>query len=129
MTNYPLLDIFLSMLWFFLWVLWIFLVVRILMDIFTSDDMNGWAKAGWVVLVILLPLIGVLAYVIVRGRSMRERQEQEIYAQDQAFRASVKEAAGTSPAGELSKLADLHDRGVITDDEFEREKGKILSPR
>jgi hypothetical protein len=127
MTNYPLLDIFLSMLWFFLWLLWIFLVVRILMDVFASDDMNGWAKAGWVTLIILLPLIGVLAYLIVRGRSMQDRQQQEIYAQDQAFRASVREAAGTSPAGELSKLADLHDRGVISDVEFEREKEKILS--
>ncbi len=127
MTNYPLLDIFLSMLWFFLWLLWIFLVVRIIMDIFASDDMNGWAKAGWVVLVILLPLFGVLLYLIVRGKSMRERQEQEIAAQDQAFRASVKEAAGTSSASELAKLADLHDRGVLSDAEFEREKDKILA--
>jgi hypothetical protein len=127
MTNYPLLDIFLSMLWFFLWILWIFLVVRILMDIFASDDMSGWGKAGWTILVIILPLFGVLMYLIVRGRSMRERQEREIEAQDQAFRASVKDAAGTSPAGELSKLADLHDRGVISDAEFQREKVKILS--
>ncbi len=124
--NYPLLDIFLSMLWFFLWLLWIFLVVRILMDIFTSDDMNGWAKAGWTILVIFLPLFGVLMYLIVRGRSMQERQQQAIRAQDEAFRASVKEAAGTSTAGELSQLADLHDRGVISDAEFEREKDKIL---
>lgn len=127
MSNYPLLDIFLSMLWFFLWILWIFLVVRILMDVFTSDDMNGWAKAGWTILVIFLPLIGVLAYLIVRGRSMQERQQQAINAQDQAFRASVKEAAGTSPASELSKLADLHDRGVISDAEFDRQKDKILA--
>ncbi len=124
--NYPLLDIFLSMLWFFLWLLWIFLVVRILMDIFTSDDMNGWAKAGWTILVIFLPLFGVLMYLIVRGHSMQERQQQAIRAQDEAFRAQVKEAAGTSTAGELSQLADLHDRGVISDAEFEREKEKIL---
>jgi len=127
MTNYPLLDIFLSMLWFFLWLLWIFLVVRILMDVFASDDMSGWAKAGWTVLIVLLPLFGVLLYLIVRGRSMRERQEQEAHAQQEAFQAQVKEAAGTSTAGELSKLADLHDRGVITDDEFEHQKDKILS--
>jgi uncharacterized membrane protein YcjF (UPF0283 family) len=127
MTNYPLLDIFLTMLWFFLWILWIFLVVRILMDVFASKDMNGWAKAGWAILIILLPLLGVLLYVIVRGKSMQERQQQEIYAQDQAFRSSVKDAAGTSPAAELSKFAELHDRGVISDSEFEREKDKILS--
>src|SRR6266700_6928274 len=126
MTNYPLLDIFLSMLWFFLWVLWIFLVVRIIMDIFASDDMSGWAKAGWLVLVVLLPLFGVLIYLIIRGRSMQDRQQQRINAQEQAFNASVKEAAGTTPAAELSKLADLHDRGVISDAELEREKVKIL---
>jgi hypothetical protein len=125
--NYPLLDIFLSMLWFFLWVLWIFLVVRILIDIFASDDMSGWAKAGWAILVILVPLLGVLLYIIIRGRSMQDRQQREAYAQDQAFRAKVQDAAGTSPAGELSKLADLHDRGVISDAQFEREKEKILS--
>lgn len=127
MTNYPLLDIFLSMLWFFLWILWIFLVVRILMDVFASDDMNGWEKAGWTVLIVLLPLFGVLLYLIVRGRSMRDRQEREVAAQQEAFRSQVKEAAGTSTAGELSKLADLHDRGVITDDEFAHQKDKILS--
>jgi len=127
MSNYPLLDIFLSMLWFFLWLLWIFLVIRVIMDVFASDDMNGWVKAVWVVLIILLPLFGVLIYLIVRGRSMQERQQQEINAQEQAFRASVKEAAGTSSASELSKLADLHDRGVLSDTEFEQEKEKILA--
>lgn len=125
--NYPLLDVFLSMLWFFLWILWIFLVVRILMDVFADNTMNGWAKAGWTILVILLPLVGVLTYLIIRGRGMQERQQQEINAQEQAFRASVKEAAGTSPASELSKLAELHDRGVITDAEFDRQKDKILA--
>jgi hypothetical protein len=108
-------------------VLWIFLVVRILMDIFASDDMNGWAKACWLVLVVFLPLFGVLIYLIVRGRSMQDRQQQRIDAQEQAFNDSVKDAAGTSPAAELSKLADLHDRGVISDAELEREKDKILA--
>jgi hypothetical protein len=125
--NYPLLDIFLSMLWFFLWVLWIFLVVRILIDIFASDDMSGWAKAGWAILVIIVPLFGVLVYIIVRGPSMQERQQREARAQDEAFRAKVQDAAGTSSASELSKLADLHQRGVISDAQFEREKDKILS--
>jgi hypothetical protein len=127
MTSYPLLDVFLSMLWFFLWMLWIFLVIRIIMDVFASDDMSGWAKGAWIVAIILLPLVGVLVYVIARGGSMRDRQQREEYAQEQAFRASVKEAAGTSTASELSKLAELKQRGVLTEDEFEREKVKILS--
>ncbi len=127
MTNYPLMNIFLSTLWFFLWMLWIFLVVRILMDVFASDDLNGWAKAGWTVLIIFLPLVGVLVYLIARGKSMRERQEEQITAQNEAFRAQVKEAAGSGTASELAKLADLHDRGALTDSEFEQQKGKILA--
>ena len=127
MTSYPLLDVFLSMLWFFLWMLWIFLVIRIIMDVFASDDMSGWAKGAWIVAIILLPLVGVLVYVIARGGSMRDRQQREEYAQEQAFRASVKEAAGSSAASELSKLAELRQRGVLTEAEFEREKVKILS--
>lgn len=128
--NYPLLDVFLSMLWFFLWILWIWLVVWILMDIFRSDDMGGWGKAGWTLFVILLPLLGVLIYLIARGHSMQDRQVREMEARNKAFDERVKEAAGTSgasTASELSKLSDLHDRGVLTDAEFEREKGKILA--
>lgn len=127
--NYPLLDIFLSMLWFFLWILWIWLVIWILMDIFRSDDMGGWAKAAWTIFVILLPLFGVLIYLIARGHSMRDRQVREAEAADAAFRSRVQEAAGTSasPAQELSKLSELHDRGVLTDAEFEQQKSRILA--
>ncbi len=129
--NYPLLNVFLSMLWFFLWILWIFLVVWILMDVFRSDDMSGWAKAGWTIFIVFLPLLGVLVYLIARGSSMRERQMREARAADAEFRSRVQEAAGpgggTSAAYELSKLSDLHDRGVLTDAEFERQKAKILA--
>lgn len=127
--NYPLLDIFLSMLWFFLWILWIWLVIWILMDIFRSDDMGGWAKAAWTIFVILLPLFGVLIYLIARGHSMRDRQVREAEAADAAFRSRVQEAASTSasPAQELSKLSELHDRGVLTDAEFEQQKSRILA--
>jgi type VI protein secretion system component VasK len=129
--NYPLLDVFLSMLWFFLWILWIWLVVWILMDVFRSDDMGGWAKAAWTIFIIIIPLFGVLVYLIVRGHSMRDRQMREAQAANQAFDARIREAAGTgggsSTAQELSKLSELHDRGVLTDAEFERQKNKILA--
>lgn len=127
--NYPLLDIFLSMMWFFLWMLWIFMVVWILMDVFRSDDMGGWAKAGWAIFIIFLPLLGVLVYLIARGDSMRDRQAREAQAADAEFRSRVQEAAGpgASPAAELSKLSELHDRGVLTDAEFEQQKNKILT--
>ncbi len=123
----PLLDVFWSMMWFFLWVLWIFLLIRVFMDIFRSRDLGGWGKAGWSVFVILLPFLGVFVYLIARGRKMAERDVTEAQAQDKAFRAYVREAAhGDSTADELAKLADLRDRGVINEADFQQGKQKIL---
>jgi type VI protein secretion system component VasK len=130
MTGYPLLDIFLSVLYFFLWILWIMLLFWIIWDIFRSRDLSGWAKAGWLIFVIVLPLLGVLVYLIARGGTMHERQVREARAQDEAFRTYVRDAAGTdghSQSDELAKLAGLHDRGVINDEEFERAKARVIS--
>jgi hypothetical protein len=120
MSSYPLLDAFLTILWFFVWVLWLILVVWILIDIFRNREIGGWGKAGWILLVVVLPLIGVLAYVVVHGDRIQDRREREILARDAAFRAG-----GTSSAFELAKLADLHSRGVITDAEFDQRKDEI----
>lgn len=126
---YPLLDVFWTMLWFFLWIMWIFLLVRVVMDIFRSRDLGGWGKAGWTALVILLPFLGVFVYLIARGKKMGERDVAEAQTQERAFRAYVRDASheNGSTADEISKLADLHDHGVISDAEFERGKEKILS--
>ena len=126
--NYPLLNVFLSMLWFFVWCLWIFLVVWTIVLIFRNPDMSGWAKAAWLVLVILLPLIGVLAYLVVHGARMASEQvHQAGLPQDEAYRAYERsEAYGRGGADELTKLADLRDRGVITDAEFQKGKVQIL---
>ncbi|MGC9669141.1 SHOCT domain-containing protein [Planosporangium sp. 12N6] len=125
--NYPLLDAFLTMLWFFLWVLWIFLVVSILVDVFRSPDLGGWAKAGWTVFVIALPLVGVLSYLIARGGKMHERQVRAAQLQEQKARTYIREAAGGGTAGELKTLTELKERGVINQSEYEREKAKILA--
>jgi hypothetical protein len=127
-VNYPLLDIFLTMLWFFLFVLWIFLVVWTLLLIVRSQDLSGWAKAAWVVFVIFIPLIGVLAYLITRGAHLAEEQATDpTTPQNEAYRAySRNEARGNHSADEISKLADLRDRGVITDEEFQRGKVQLL---
>lgn len=127
--RFPLLDGFLLMLWFFLWILWIFLVVRIIMDVFTSDDLSGWAKAGWLVFVIALPLLGVLAYLIVRGAHMAERRARAARAQDEALRAYIRDAAGTDGGGpsDLAKLAELREKGLISEAEFQQGKAKILA--
>ena len=120
MSSYPLLDVFLTMLWFFLWLLWLFLVLWIIMDVLRNRDLGGWAKAAWILLIVLLPLIGILVYVGVHGTLIPDRREREIRARDAAFRAG-----GPSSEFELAKLAGLHDRGVITDAEFAQRKDTI----
>jgi hypothetical protein len=127
-NNYPLLSVFLYMLWFFLFILWLFLLFSVVMDIFRSKDLSGWGKAGWTIFVILLPLLGVLGYLIVRGDSMYERSARASMRQEEAFRDYVRDvAAPPSPADDLNKLAVLRDTGVLTPEEFEREKAKILA--
>jgi hypothetical protein len=127
--QYPLLDAFFTVMWFFFWILWIFLVVRIILDIFASHDLGGWGKAGWTILVVLLPFLGVFCYLIARGHKMQDRQRREAQAHFEASRSYVRDAAGTGngSADELAKLADLRDRGVITESEFEQGKAKILA--
>jgi type VI protein secretion system component VasK len=129
MSNYPLLDLFLTMLWFFLWVLWIILLFYIITDIFRSRDLSGWGKAAWLLFVIVIPLLGVLVYLIARGDSMHDRQAQQAQAQDEVLRTYVRDAAGNGNgrADELTRLAGLHDSGVLNDQEFEQAKAKVLN--
>jgi hypothetical protein len=129
-SSYPLLNIFWSMFEFFLWVIWIWILIWVFIDIFRSRDLSGWAKALWFLFVLIIPLVGVLVYLIARGGSMHERAEQQAQAQDEAFRTYVQKAAADAPAStadQLAKLADLRDRGVISAEEFEREKAKVLA--
>jgi len=128
MSSYPLLNAFWTMLWFFLWILWFFLLFRVILDIFRSKDLGGWGKAGWLIFVIILPFLGVFIYLIARGGKMTQRDEEDAQARDQAMRAYVRDAAQeSSPADELAKLADLRERGVISDAEFQQSKAKVLS--
>ena len=129
-TSYPLLNAFWTILEFFLLVLWIWLVIMVFIDIFRSADLSGGMKAVWVLFVIILPLLGVLVYLIARGGKMHERARQQAQAQDEAFRRYVQQTTATAPpstADQLAKLADLRDRGMISNEEFEHEKAKILA--
>ena len=121
MSGYPLLDAFWTMFIFFCWLLWIFLVVYVLLDIFRSRDISGWGKAGWICLVIFLPLIGVLTYEIVHSDHFSGRSDG--YPADVPAQGRHRGSGGSS---DLAQLSDLHDRGVISDAEFERGKEKIL---
>jgi membrane protein implicated in regulation of membrane protease activity len=126
--SYPLLGAFWTILEIFLWVLWIWVLIYVFIDIFRSRDLSGWAKALWFIFVLFIPLIGVLVYLIARGGEMHERAMQQAQQQDAEARAYIQQAAGSqSTADQLSKLAELRDRGVITAEEFDREKAKVLA--
>jgi len=123
----PLMDLFWSMLWFFMFFLWIWLLISLFSDIFRSDDLSGWGKAGWVIFMIVAPFLGVLIYLIVRGKSMQERAVAEMAARERATRDYIQEVATpTSTADELAKLADLRDRGVLTSQEFDAQKAALI---
>ena len=126
-SSYPILDAFLTMLYFFLFIIWIWLLIMVFMDIFRSHDMGGWAKALWVIFVIIIPFLGVFVYLIARGGKMHERAAAAAQAQQKAFDSYVQQAAGAgSTADQLSKLAELKDKGTITEAEFASEKAKLL---
>jgi type VI protein secretion system component VasK len=118
-----------SFLWFVMFFIWIWLLISVFGDIFRSSDLSGWAKAIWVIFVIFIPYLGVFVYLIARGHKMGEHAQEAAKAQDAAARQYIQQAAGTaaSPADELHRLADLKDRGVIDDAEFQKLKAKVVS--
>jgi ABC-type multidrug transport system fused ATPase/permease subunit len=130
-SDYPILDIFLTMLYFFLFFIWIYLLITVFVDIFRSHDMGGGMKALWCIFIIILPFLGVFIYLIARGGKMHERAASEAAQQQKAFDAYIKQTAGSGggddAATQLSKLADLKSQGVITDAEFEAQKAKVLA--
>lgn len=115
-----------SMVWFTMLFLWIWVVITVFMDIFRSHDMGGFAKALWVLFVIFLPFAGVLAYLIVRGHKIGEHRVADAQRADAQMQAYIRSAAAT-PATDLATLADLRDRGVIDDTEFEAMKRRTVS--
>jgi hypothetical protein len=118
-----------SLLWFFLFVIWIALAIAVFVDIFRSRDMGGWAKAIWLIVVLLLPYLGVFVYLVVRGGRMGQRAADDAQAREDAFREYVQGVAGpsgASTADELVKLAALRDQGQLTDDEYNRARAKAI---
>lgn len=127
----PLLDLFWTMLWFFLFFAWIWLLISVFSDIFRSADLSGWAKALWILFVVVLPYLGVLVYLIARGGEMQERAAETMAQREEATRKYIQEAAGSgggarSSADEIAKLAQLRDQGHLTDAEFQAQKAKLL---
>jgi len=124
-------QVFLSMLWFFLFFIWIWILITVFADLFRSHDLSGWAKAAWVIFVIIVPYLGVFVYLIARGHKMHEHAAEAQQAAQAAFDAQVRAAAGTSGgssvADQLGKLADLKASGAIDDAEFQRLKAQLIS--
>ncbi|MFI6446802.1 SHOCT domain-containing protein [Kitasatospora sp. NPDC050543] len=134
MDDYPLLNLFWTMMWFFLWIMWLFLLFRIVVDIFRSHDLGGWGKAGWLIFVIILPFLGVLVYLVARGGKMGERDLQDARNREAAFQEYVRQAAATSEgaaggsqADQLAKLAELKRSGDLSQEEFEQAKARLLA--
>lgn len=127
--SFPLLGVFLSLLFLFLWIIWIFLLVRVVADIFRSPDLGGFAKVAWMALVIVLPYLGVFVYVVARGAGMTERDLERARANEAAVQAYIRAAAGRalSAADELATLSDLRAKGDLTDAEFQAAKAKLLA--
>jgi hypothetical protein len=114
-----------SMLWFTMFFLWIWVVIAVFGDIFRSHDLSGFAKALWTIFVIFLPFLGILAYLIARGHKIEEHRAADAQQADAAMKSYVRSTVAT-PASDLATLADLRDRGVIDDTEFEAMKQRTL---
>ena len=125
-ADYPFVDVLWSMIIFFFWVIWIWIVITVLIDVFRRHDIGGWAKAAWVVFVVILPWLGVLVYLIVEHDGMRERSLSQAQAQRQEFDSYVRTTAGGS-AGEIAQAKELLDSGAITQEEFAALKAKALA--
>jgi Short C-terminal domain/Phospholipase_D-nuclease N-terminal len=125
-VDYPFLNILWSMLIFFCFVIWIWTVFGCLADVFRRHDISGWGKAGWLVFMIVLPFLGVLAYIVTQGKGMADRSAEQIKAQQAQFDDHVREVAGSS-AAEISQAKELLDKGAINQDEFEQLKSKALA--
>jgi predicted PurR-regulated permease PerM len=126
-SSYPFLNIFWTILIFFAWVIFIWIAITVLIDLFRRRDISGWAKAAWVIFVIVLPFLGVLVYLIFNHDGMAERSGKEAATAQAQFDDYVRQTAGAGgPASEIEKAKQLLDSGAITQTEFDAIKAKAL---
>ena len=125
-ASYPFMDVLWSMVIFFLFVIWIWILITVFVDIFRRKDTSGFAKAAWIVFVIILPYLGVLIYLIANHEGMADRNIQQMQRQQEAQDAYIKSVAGGS-AAEIEKAKGLLDSGAISQAEFDQIKAKALA--
>jgi hypothetical protein len=127
-ADYPFLDVFWTLLIFFLWVMWFWLLFTVWADVFRRHDISGWGKAGWLIFTIFLPFLGVFVYLISQGRGMTERNVERARSDRTQFDDYVRETAGGGgAAAEIERAKGLLDSGAITPAEFEAIKQKALA--
>jgi hypothetical protein len=127
-ASYPFLNVLWDILIFFAWVIFIWIAITVLIDVFRRHDISGWAKAAWVVFVVILPWIGVLTYLIVNHTGMAERRAQDTQVAQAQFDQYVRQAAGKGgPASEIETAKGLLDSGAISQEEFDAIKAKALA--
>lgn len=127
-AEYPFLEILGSMLFFFGFVIWMWMLFAIFGDLFRRDDVSGWGKAGWTLFILLLPIIGALAYLTTQGKAMAERNVAAQRAAKAQFDEYVRETAGgEGAAGQIAKAHELLERGAIDQAEFDRLKQRALA--
>jgi hypothetical protein len=114
-------DVLWAMIVFFFWFMFIWMFIAVFADIFRRNDISGGVKAGWIILIVILPLIGILIYMIARPRMTEQDKQMMAEAQEQQRRLQ-----GYSSADEIAKLAKLRDEGKISAEEYEQLKSKAL---
>jgi hypothetical protein len=127
-ADYPFLDIVWTMLVFVGWMIWFWMLIMVLSDVFRRHDIGGWGKAGWSVLVIVAPFLGVFIYLIAEGKEMAARRVADAQAQQSAFNSYVRDVAASSgPTAEIANAKQLLDSGAISQAEFEQLKQKAMA--
>jgi Short C-terminal domain/Phospholipase_D-nuclease N-terminal len=127
-ADYPLLNIFWTIIIVFAWVAWFWVLIIVISDLFSRHDIGGWAKALWMLFVIVVPFLGVFIYVISQGKGMSERRAQQVQASQQEFDTYVRQvAASNGPADQIAKAKQLLDNGTIDQAEFDRLKAQALA--
>jgi Short C-terminal domain len=127
-SSYPFLDVFWTMMVFFLWVLWLWILFTVFADVFRRHDLSGWGKAGWIIFTIVLPYLGVFIYLITQSKGMTQRNLDHAKAQRAQFDDYVRSTAGSGgAAAEIDRAKALLDSGAINQAEFEAVKRKALA--
>ena len=128
-ADYPLLDAFWTILFFFFWVIWFWLLITVFADLFRRHDLSGWVKTLWIIFVVVLPYLGVFVYLIAQGRHMADRNAREVRAAQTQLDDRIRSVAadGSGPAAEIERANKLLDSGAITRAEYEAIKQKALA--